>query len=277
MTVTLSEVIASYRRQKRQVHNASPWTQEDLAVAIGTDKAHINRIERGRQVPARDTVIRICHALDVPWDLEQELLVGLRYAPDLRLATLAELNAIVAEAARLVDDLEYPAFLGDIIGRIWYANPVARAFLGIAAGPVLEHYPGCASLVEALADEHLSGSVRRLVPEDVIVRRLAQARLMAGLWRQTTEWRDMIARLLRDPHFAYIWHQSYALEDMVDYVDRVAETLEHPLLGTVQILYWTTRLRKDRRFVVVHHLPADGRARAAFHMLARKAADRRST
>jgi ribosome-binding protein aMBF1 (putative translation factor) len=50
-TQNLGDVIRHYRLRQRQIHTGAPWAQEDLAVAIGSDKSHVNRIP-GRSAEA---------------------------------------------------------------------------------------------------------------------------------------------------------------------------------------------------------------------------------
>src|SRR3546814_14277590 len=61
----LGQHIRNHRLQQRQPYVDRPWSQEDLAVAIGSDKAHINRLECGRQRPTPNTPDRICAALEL--------------------------------------------------------------------------------------------------------------------------------------------------------------------------------------------------------------------
>src|SRR5438067_1810283 len=63
----LGSAIRAFRLCRRQVHNGQPWTIEDLAVAMGADKAHLSRIERGLIVPNRATLLRMARALDLSW------------------------------------------------------------------------------------------------------------------------------------------------------------------------------------------------------------------
>jgi hypothetical protein len=49
----LGSAIRAFRLRRRQVHSGQSWTIEALAVAMGTDKAHLSRIERGLVVPNR--------------------------------------------------------------------------------------------------------------------------------------------------------------------------------------------------------------------------------
>src|SRR5689334_16327040 len=62
---TLGTTIRSFRLRRRQVHNGRPWTLDDLAVAMESDKAHLSRIERGQMWPNRATLLRIAAALEL--------------------------------------------------------------------------------------------------------------------------------------------------------------------------------------------------------------------
>lgn len=266
MDAPIGQLITAYRRRKRQEYTGRPWTQEDLAVAIGTEKAHVSRIECGRQVPARTTLLRICRALDIQWDEEQALLVAAGHGLDLRLPTGEELEAVLAWAGPLVDSLPRPALLFDLTGRFWHGNPVGLRFLGSAAGmdarALLTVCRGT-SVLELLRGNGPALLVRRLVPEDVVLGYVVRFQQVAGLWRHTPEYRAMLARLLENAEFAHIWRQATAAAAETFFAGPLAATVHHPRLGTVRMdLQWSP-LQVDGRFVIVHDLPADAAGASA--------------
>src|SRR6266516_1705196 len=70
------------RALRRQPYHARPWTQDELAFAIGTDPAHISRIEGGKIVPSRSTIDRIALAFELTAP-QHALLLGLAgYTPE---------------------------------------------------------------------------------------------------------------------------------------------------------------------------------------------------
>ena len=263
----LGPLIAAYRQRLRQPHNGKAWTQGDLAVAIGTDNAHISRIERGRQHPERGTLLRVCEALHLPIEEEQELLLLAGYAPEPRLPTPDQADRLVAEVLHLVDGLPYPAVIFDVLGRLWHYNPLGAAFYSSAIGvtPEAWHdlYRG-RSGVELWFEEPTSHRFQRLIPEQHIRWLLARKRRLASLWEITPQHREVIERLSRYPQFAALWAESERLQHEVGYVDRVFTTVRHADLGELFLEIQWQRLLNDPRFLVSHHRPADEATAAAF-------------
>lgn len=267
MATPVGQIIASYRQLRRQIHSGRPWSQEDLAVAIGTDKAHINRIERGRQKPSRDTLLRIFHTLDIPWDDEQELLLTAGYAPELRFPSEAELDSIIARAAQLLDDLPHPAILFDVIMRFWHCNRVGLAFLGGIAGVAADEITArCRGwcVLELFVDQRMESAVRRLVPEEFMRGYLARCRQIAGLWRHMPEHQATIARYLHHPGFVRLWQSTATAEGDPAFVDRLTTTFQHPRLGVLRLESRLSWFGTDSRFFITYLLPADEPTRLAF-------------
>ena len=44
---------------------AAGLTQEQLADKAGIDRTHVSKLERGKQSPTVDTLLRLCHAMGV--------------------------------------------------------------------------------------------------------------------------------------------------------------------------------------------------------------------
>lgn len=275
MPMSVGEVVASYRQRKRQIHNGKPWTQEDLAVAVGTDKAHICRIERGQQLPTRKTLLRICRALDIPWEEESSLCANLGYLPDLRLPTQAEIDAVMRIVTPLLESLSYPAGIVDVIGRIWYYNRLACEFysaaLQISPNVLSRLYRG-RTVLELCFDEETSCIFRPLLPKEHILQLMARTRKMADAWQHTPEYESILSRLLRKEAFRNLWELSFQSSSL--YIERLTHVLLHPQAGPLNLEYWAARLSPDPRFFVTHHLPADTKARTIFHQLRETLTDR---
>lgn len=271
LAASVGQAIAAYRRRQRQLHNGRPWAQEDLAVAIGSDKGHINRIEKGRQVPNRDTLVRICRSLQLDWTDEEELLITAGHAPDLRFPAEDELAAIIGRVSRVIDQVDHPAILLDVIDRNWYWNPSARAFYSGAVGMTPDELTAVwrgKPILELYFDPLTSARFRRLFCPSHIVRALVRLRRRAGMWQRTPEYRALIERLSGYPRFVEMWHESNELEENLVYTDQAVTTIRHTRFGSVQVEMWWTRLLKDDRFLVHHHLPVDAVGRRAFAVAA---------
>src|SRR5437660_647115 len=76
--IEIGWLIRRLRRSRQQPHNGRPWTQEDLAVVIGTDAGHISRIESGETLPTRSMLERIANALELTVS-QQRFLLGLAH------------------------------------------------------------------------------------------------------------------------------------------------------------------------------------------------------
>ncbi len=245
------------------------WTQEDLAVACGTDKGHISRIERGHQIPERATLRRICEALGLSWDERVELMTAAGYAPDLLMPGEAELSRIVEEAAAIVDGLPYPAVVCDILGRAWYYNPlVLRLYSGAAGMSDSEFRRVCRgrSAPEVYFDPVNGPRLRAVVSEATLRAFCARMRAMAAQWQHSPEWQEQVDRLLRIPALAAMWDDAPSAEEM-PFSDRHVVELNHPDFGVLRFETWATRLATDSRFFVSHHRPM-GETAAAMLALA---------
>ena len=116
----MGKLIAAYR--ERSLLGGKPWSQEELAFAVGTDQAHISRIESGQIHPQFHTLARICDALNLSSIEREEILdqLGFQVAPP-----LPDVNAalsVVRLLQPLLDSYPYPAILQDEGGRIWFWN-----------------------------------------------------------------------------------------------------------------------------------------------------------
>jgi transcriptional regulator with XRE-family HTH domain len=116
-------LIRSLRGTLLQPHNGRPWTQDDLAVVIGTDTAHISRIEMGQVQPSRATLERIATALEVTAD-QRRVLFGLAgYTPKVVPPTDGEIRRTVAQIDALVHNYLHPVTV-ITCQLLWvYANP----------------------------------------------------------------------------------------------------------------------------------------------------------
>jgi transcriptional regulator with XRE-family HTH domain len=65
-------------------------TQEELGMAVGTDRFQIGRFERGRRVPDAVTLLRLLEALGSDLGQFQTALTGRRQRPSRDLESLVE-------------------------------------------------------------------------------------------------------------------------------------------------------------------------------------------
>lgn len=206
---TLGQGIRSHRLRRRQAHNRRPWAQEDLAVAIGSDKAHINRIECGRQLSTYDTVVRICDALELGWEERSHLLSLAGYLLSPPSPTPQEVEAVTRRARCILDAADYPMYLADHEQRIWDVNDLfASAFIGYPGRDAcLGETRGLMS-VELLSLGHPVGAWLRQVLvdyESYARRQLALFRTAFRYRPHSAEYRVILQDLLSDRRLEALW------------------------------------------------------------------------
>jgi tripartite-type tricarboxylate transporter receptor subunit TctC/transcriptional regulator with XRE-family HTH domain len=272
----LGQRIRVHRLQHRQRHTDRPWSQEDLAVAIGSDKAHVNRLECGRQCPAPETLQRICDALELPWPARRRLLglAGLLEGPpapgrddEVRLAALFD---------RVLRPLAYPAWAVDQDGRICDANEAfARFFLDYPdRDACLGEVRGC-FLLELMCEHHRAGRHLRAAVQDfdalalrhllVLRRALQRQAAPAGL-------RGLLDVVLADRRLCALWLRHSADLDpgaAPDFLDHQQIAVLGSPLGPYAVQAWRSVLAVDERFAVVHLVPTNDETRARFVVRAR--------
>jgi tripartite-type tricarboxylate transporter receptor subunit TctC/transcriptional regulator with XRE-family HTH domain len=274
----LGQRIRFHRLQQRQPHSERPWSQEDLAVAIGSDKAHVNRLECGRQCPAPETLQRICDALDLPWAARRRLLglAGMLEGPpapgpdeEARLAALFD---------RVLRPLAYPAWAGDQDGRICDVNDAFARFL--------LDYPDRASclaevrgrfLLELMAENHRAGRHLRAVIEDfdaLALRHLLVLRRALQRQAPPAGTRALLDVVLADRRLCALWLRHSADLDpgaAPDFLDHQRIGVTASPLGAYAVQAWRAVLAADERFSMVHLVPIDDETRGRFVLRARGA------
>jgi tripartite-type tricarboxylate transporter receptor subunit TctC/transcriptional regulator with XRE-family HTH domain len=271
----LGQRIRSYRRRQRQLHVDRPWTQEDLAVAIGSDKAHINRIECGRQRPTLDTLNRLSDALNLTWADRSGLLRLAGYLLGPPAPQRREIAEVAAGVGRIIHDTPYPARLVDHHTRIWDVNDLfACAFLGYPDRDTCLADVRGLRLVELLYEGHRAGQFLRGALRDypAFVRRHLVA-LQRSLLQQrdSAELRAVLDAVLADRQLCAAWlalsaHLPHAVEP--DYLDHQTLLVDHPDAGHYTVQVWQSTLSADDRFGVEHLVPADDTTRRRFAALA---------
>lgn len=274
--VLLGQRIRFHRLQHRQPDKDRPWSQEDLAVAIGSDKAHVNRLECGRQCPAPETLQRICDALELPWPARRRLLglAGMLEGPPS--PGPDEAAHLTAVFARVLRPLAYPAWAVDQDGRICDVNDAfARFFLDYADRPsCLREVSGC-FLLELMAERHGAALRLRRTIEDFDALALRQLLLLRrALQRRSAAagQRALLDVVLADRLLCALWLRHSADLDpgsAPDFLDHQRIRIRSSPLGAYVVHAWRSVLTADERFAVVHLVPADDETSARFVLRAR--------
>jgi transcriptional regulator with XRE-family HTH domain len=263
----LGQVIAAYRRRRRQPHRDVPWSQEELAFACGTDQAHVSRIESGRQHPAYATLVRICDALELSQTERSHVLAIAGYQVASPLPDEAAVARVVARLAPVLDTSPYPVVLIDEGERQWYANALAvelwgQCYAARSHAEYLERTRGrwTAELVfdPAVGDERLSRW--RAVYEDidqVLMRIVALFQRAYHIHAGDPSVAAVLERLERNREFASLWRRVASGESDQLFIDHATYTVRNPTLGRLRLHAWRARAAVDERFIVTHFSPVD--------------------
>lgn len=280
--VTLGDCIRQLRTQQRQIHNGRPWAQEDLAVAIGSNKSHINRIERGHQEPSGRTLQRICDALELPWR-DRALLFGLAgYLPPVPPPTPQEVQAVRQESILLLQEAGHPLRLEDNEQRLCDLNDtLAYVLFGRShRESVLDHVGGKHTLELLFAHPFGRWWQRTIENFDEFVRWTTADALEFSLRRYGgPALPPNLERLLAIREFRDAW-DALATET----ADGVAISpvrreiaLNHPRLGHCHVLVQKSLLAHDERFALMHFIAADHQTRETFAELTKALGPRHRT
>jgi tripartite-type tricarboxylate transporter receptor subunit TctC/transcriptional regulator with XRE-family HTH domain len=274
--VLLGQRIRFHRLQHRQSNNERPWSQEDLAVAIGSDKAHVNRLECGRQCPAPETLQRICDALELPWPSRRRLLglAGMLEGPPS--PGPDEAAHLAALFGRVLRPLAYPAWAVDQDGRFCDVNDAfARFFLDYPdRSSCLREIGGC-FLLELMAEQHGAAARLRDAIEDfdaLALRQLLMLRRALQRRSAAAGQRALLDVVLTDRRLCALWLRHSADLDpdaAPDFLDHQRIRIRRSVLGPYVVQAWRSVLAADERFAVVHLVPADDETRMRFVLRAR--------
>jgi transcriptional regulator with XRE-family HTH domain len=271
---SLGSLIRRHRLRRSQLHNHQAWTQEDLAVAIGSDKSHVNRIERGHQQPTKQTLIRICDALELSWG-ERGLLLGLAgFLVEPPAPTPPEIRAVVEQLRATVLAADYSMSLQDTEVRVWELNDiVAYAFLGYSGRvEALPQVYGVRNM-ELMLDHPVGEWWRRVIVDfDGYARRhLAQFRRNYRYRQHLPEYQRIMDLILQDRHIHQLWDELVSADASGPrFLDHQRVKLDHPEVGRLAVQIWHSSLISDDRFLLTHLFPADPQTRATFAKLKRR-------
>jgi len=270
----LGNLVRFYRLRMRQVHNGAPWAQEDLAVAIRSDKAHINRIERGRCVPTRQTLLRISGALNLVWEERLHVMSLAGYALEPLSPTSSDVAEITRRESSVLEAATYTMALLDTEGRIWDVNEInAYAYFGFPNREACLKAISGRRMIDILLDEDRARWFEKTVLdyEAFVRRQIARFRRAYNVRPHDQHYQRLLARILEHHQLAAVWSEVSS-EDvqhrLPHFLDHQVVTVNHPQLGRYTVQIWHTTLTSDERFYLSHHIPADTRSRAIFSELA---------
>jgi transcriptional regulator with XRE-family HTH domain len=260
--VTVGELIAAFRQRKVHEVTGAPWSQEELALASGTNQAHISRIESNRKHPQYSTLVRLCDALDLPSVKRSYLLALAGYHVEPSLPAEDDAARVVAELAPVVDGYTYPSLVMDVGERIWYVNSLVAEMWG----PCL----GGSTQAECLASARGRRSLQFLFElrtrewQQYLLRsEPVMDRHAALFWRayhrhsQDSDMNKALTSLKTSREFLVRWQEMEEGKGKVTLLEHDSLPLKHPRFGSLRFTIWRTTLAADERFIVSHFPPAD--------------------
>lgn len=258
----LGELIREYRLQHIQVHNKRPWTQEDLAVAIGSDKAHINRIENGQYIPSARTLEKIFAAMNLNWSQKQQILYCAGKLSMLPSPEEYEIQEAVRFVRPYLEEMEVPAIMEDNDAIIWDINDM-EAYLFYNFENKTTFLEECQGLrfIEILMTPKFNDYFQHVIENyDVFLNR--QVKRFMDLYfknRDNYEYNNILNRFLDIDEFKKIWmkHLNYPLDSLssIPFVDHQIVKMNHPAEGRFEIQIWHTTASFDERFDIIQHWP----------------------
>ncbi|WP_162783449.1 tripartite tricarboxylate transporter substrate-binding protein [Devosia naphthalenivorans] len=273
----LGQHIRNYRLQKFDARTGRPWSQEDLAVSIGTDKAHVNRIECGRQLPTVDTLDRVCDALELLWPARRRLLGLAGLLKDLPEPREEDMTKIEGMVARAFVAAAYPACLLDHDERIWDVNTeFATIFLGYGSKDACLEAVRGRFFLELLCDTHPAHAyLRRTVRnfDHLSLRLLAVLRHALQRRPGSSQYQALLNDVLSDLRLCSLWLQISAhlnRSSAPEYLDHQALDMAASPVGPYRAQLWHSTFQADERFRLLHLVPVTDEAQRRFELYGKR-------
>ena len=281
-SVTLGEIIVHFRQRLRRA-SGLPWSQEDLAFAIGADQAHISRIESNRLHPQYSTLARMCDVLDLSIGERKWVLSLAGHQEITPLPGSEEVAHVLAELVPRLESFPYPAMLNDEGERLWYYNRVAVALLGTTLG-VKEHaaflriVTGKLGMLELIPYSHIYAKWKRYWEnaDDLLTRWIALLWRAYRIRQQDPHMIRVVALLKKNPELLRFWERIEVGDTDVLFLEQGTYALRHPKLGRAHFNTWRTHYAEDERFFVTHCTPMDSSTSKLFERLSRQVTTARS-
>ncbi len=273
---TVGEIIAAYRQRRVRDSTGEPWSQEELALACGTNQAHISRIESNRKHPQYTTLVRLCEALDMPAAKRCHLLALAGYRLEPPLPDKGAVDTVLSELAPVIDRYRYPALLMDVGERIWYVNALLSEMWGPCLGgnthtKCLTSVRGKRSLQFLFDSKFMPVWMSRLQDPGPVMDRHAFL-----FWRayhhhsQEAEMNLALETLKSNREFLQRWQHLEDGKMKAGLVEHDLLPLNHPVFNKIVFGIWRTTVVADERFIVAHFPPADEVTQLAIGRLLRQ-------
>lgn len=259
----LGIMIQDYRHRMTQLNNGKPWTQEDLAVAIGSDKAHVNRLEKGRQVPTEQTLEKICNALELTWEEKRWLITKAGYYAMPPAPEDDEINHVVELMDSHIMKFPHPAILLDQEAIIWDVNDLeAYSFYGYENRE--KFMEDCCGLriIELLMTPSFSNWFEKVIENyDQYLRRQIMRFMMLYIrFQNNDEYQNIKDRIMEIDDMKKVWlnitEHSMETRELL-FLNHQILKVNHPEIGHYEVQVWHSEMAFDERFTLIQHIPND--------------------
>ncbi len=122
---TFGEALRSWRGVRRM-------SQLQLAIEAGISSRHLSFLETGRSLPSPDMVLLLGRSLDLPFRVQNDLLLAAGYAPHYKTTSLEALEmrpVLDAVQLMLARQEPFPAFVVDRSWNIIFGNRTSEVLL----------------------------------------------------------------------------------------------------------------------------------------------------
>jgi len=259
----LGLMIQKYRHRMVQMNNGKSWTQEDLAVAINSDKAHINRIEKGKQVPMEQTLERICKALNLSWEEERWVISKAGYYSLPPAPEEDDVNSVVEFLNPHIMKLPTPAILIDKEAMIWDVNAL-EAYLFFGYKNREDFLDECLGMriIELLMTPRFSDWFSKIIDnyDEYLKRQIKRFMMLYMHYQYSEEYQNIRDRILEIEHMKRIWDASFNGSDNtrdILFLNHQLLQITHPDEGPYEVQIWHSEVAFDERFSVTQHMPND--------------------
>lgn len=271
MTVALNDeqkkelgiMIQDYRHRMIQINNGKPWTQEDLAVAIGSDKAHVNRLEKGKQVPTEQTLDKICAALNLSWVEKRWLIAKAGYYSMPPSPEDGEIQSVVESLDSYIMKIPNPATLLDQEAIIWDVNDIeAFTFYGYDDRNRFMEDCGGFRIIELLMTPSFNNWFEKIIVnyDQFLRRQILRFLMLYTRFQNSEEYQNIRDRILEISEMKAVWddimeHQNEP-DDIIFLNHQILE-VDHPDIGRYEVQVWHSKMAFDERFNMTQHIPND--------------------
>lgn len=256
----LGNMIRKFRNRKLLEYNNKPWTQDDLAVAIETEKAHINRIENGKQVPTPQTLAKICDALELNWKEKRQLMAQAGHIWAEPPVMSDEAEHAINYLSPHIDNFNHPVALADKEAITWYVNDL-EAFTFYGYKTKESYLADCQGLriIELLMTPAFDNWFSRIIInfEDYLKRQVMRFMKLYYSHKHDAEYQNILTHLLQIEHMKSIWSDLQNNDENnnnIMFLNHQLLQIDHPQIGRYDIQIWHCDISFDDRLILIQHL-----------------------